>query len=205
MPAAGDPTVTTDLADVVELVVRHYDIRGQLPDPVVDSSTLTLRVTGVRVPEVRATLDVTDEGLEVFVQIGRLEADTEGSLDLAGEALDLGGGIHAIVSAYSRMTITKPAGAPVEVTVRQENGNAVVRVRDHGEGIRREDMPRLFKKFSQLDSRSTRKVGGTGLGLAICKGIVEAHGGRIWAESEPGEGSTFAFTIPLAIDAARAA
>ena len=98
-----------------------------------------------------------------------------------------------------------PAGAPVEVTVRQENGSAVVRVRDHGEGIRREDMPRLFKKFSQLDSRSTRKVGGTGLGLAICKGIVEAHGGRIWAESEPGEGSTFAFTLPLAVDTARAA
>jgi signal transduction histidine kinase/FixJ family two-component response regulator len=98
-----------------------------------------------------------------------------------------------------------PAGAPVEVTVRQEGGEAVVRVRDHGEGIRREDIPRLFKKFSQLDSRSTRKVGGTGLGLAICKGIVEAHGGRIWAESEPGEGSTFVFTLPLAADAARAA
>jgi signal transduction histidine kinase/DNA-binding response OmpR family regulator len=98
-----------------------------------------------------------------------------------------------------------PAGAPVEVTVRHEGGAAVVRVRDHGEGIRREDMPRLFKKFSQLDSRSTRKVGGTGLGLAICKGIVEAHGGRIWAESEPGEGSTFVFTLPLAADAARAA
>ena len=98
-----------------------------------------------------------------------------------------------------------PAGAPVEVTVRHEDGQAVVRVRDHGEGIRREDMPRLFKKFSQLDSRSTRKVGGTGLGLAICKGIVEAHGGRIWAESEPGEGSTFVFTLPLAADAAQAA
>ncbi len=98
-----------------------------------------------------------------------------------------------------------PAGAPVEVTVRHEDGQAVVRVSDHGEGIRREDMPRLFKKFSQLDSRSTRKVGGTGLGLAICKGIVEAHGGRIWAESEPNEGSTFIFTLPLAADAADAA
>ncbi|MEO6462264.1 MAG: ATP-binding protein [Candidatus Eisenbacteria bacterium] len=97
-----------------------------------------------------------------------------------------------------------PPGAPIEVIVRQEANEAVVRVRDHGDGIRREDMPRLFKKFSQLDSRSTRKVGGTGLGLAICKGIVEAHGGRIWAESEPGEGSTFAFTLPLEADAARA-
>ena len=98
-----------------------------------------------------------------------------------------------------------PAGAPVEVSVSHDSRVAEVRVTDHGDGIRKDDMPKLFKKFTQLDSKSTRKVGGTGLGLAICKGIVEAHGGTIWAESEPGEGSTFAFTLPLAVDAARAA
>jgi len=98
-----------------------------------------------------------------------------------------------------------PAGAPVEVSVSHDGRVAEVRVTDHGDGIRKDDMPKLFKKFTQLDSKSTRKVGGTGLGLAICKGIVEAHGGTIWAESEPGEGSTFAFTLPLAVDAARAA
>jgi signal transduction histidine kinase len=90
-----------------------------------------------------------------------------------------------------------PPGAAVEVAVTQDGERAVVRVTDHGEGIRREDMPKLFRKFSQLDSRSTRRTGGTGLGLAISKGIVEAHGGAIWAESEPGQGSTFAFSLPL--------
>jgi signal transduction histidine kinase/FixJ family two-component response regulator len=98
-----------------------------------------------------------------------------------------------------------PAGAPVEITVSRQEGCARVAVRDFGEGIRREDMPRLFQKFSQLDAASTRRAGGTGLGLAICKGIVEAHGGRIWAESEPGEGSTFIFTLPVAGHAAHAA
>ncbi len=97
-----------------------------------------------------------------------------------------------------------PAGAPVEVRVTQDGAFAQVSVRDYGEGIRREDMPRLFRKVSQLDSKSTRRVGGTGLGLAICKGIVEAHGGKIWAESEPGQGSTFIFTLPLAANAAHA-
>ncbi len=90
-----------------------------------------------------------------------------------------------------------PAGAPVEVSITHDGATATVRVRDQGEGIRREDMPKLFKKFSQLDSKSTRKTGGTGLGLAISRGLVEAHGGKIWAESEPGQGSTFVFTIPL--------
>jgi signal transduction histidine kinase len=69
-------------------------------------------------------------------------------------------------------------------------------------------MPKLFKKFSQLDSKSTRKAGGTGLGLAISRGLIEAHGGKIWAESEPGQGSTFVFTLPLVPqtdDAAKAA
>jgi signal transduction histidine kinase len=90
-----------------------------------------------------------------------------------------------------------PPGAPVEVSVTHDGERATVRVSDHGEGIRREDLPKLFRKFTQLDSRSTRKTGGTGLGLAISKGIVEAHGGTIWAESEPGQGSTFAFALPL--------
>ena len=101
-----------------------------------------------------------------------------------------------------------PAGAPVEVSVTHDGTVATVRVRDCGEGIRREDMPKLFKKFSQLDSKSTRKAGGTGLGLAISRGLIEANGGQIWAESEPGQGSTFVFTLPLipqTDDAAKAA
>jgi len=100
-----------------------------------------------------------------------------------------------------------PAGAPVELSVTHDGETATVRVKDQGEGIRREDMAKLFRKFSQLDSKSTRKAGGTGLGLAISKGLVEAHGGSIWAESEPGQGSSFVFTLPLLqlTDDARAA
>jgi signal transduction histidine kinase len=71
-----------------------------------------------------------------------------------------------------------------------------VSVRDSGEGIAPGDIHKLFRKFSQIDSGSTRRVGGTGLGLVICKGIVEQHGGSIGVESVPGEGSTFYFLLP---------
>jgi signal transduction histidine kinase len=91
------------------------------------------------------------------------------------------------------LKFTPPGG---EVTVIAERaGDAVVfRVADTGEGIAPEHLPRLFDRFWQAE-RGTRT--GLGLGLAIAKGIVEAHGGRIWAESEPGRGSSFYFTLPV--------
>ncbi len=86
-----------------------------------------------------------------------------------------------------------------EVTVRAKKVNAIVQisVSDKGIGIKEEDMGKLFRTFQQLDMSISRKYGGTGLGLAITKQFVELHGGRIWAQSKYGEGSTFTFTIPL--------
>jgi signal transduction histidine kinase len=63
-------------------------------------------------------------------------------------------------------------------------------------GLRVDEYERIFEPFYRGDGANAARVRGTGLGLAICKGIVEAHGGRIWVESEPGVGSTFYFTLP---------
>src|SRR5262249_7186588 len=73
-------------------------------------------------------------------------------------------------------------------------------VRDTGSGISATDQTKLFQEFQQADNAITRKKGGTGLGLAISKRIIEMHGGRIWVESQPGQGSTFAFSLPVVVE-----
>lgn len=72
-----------------------------------------------------------------------------------------------------------------------------VKVSDTGIGIKEEDLQNIFKEFVQVDSTMTRRAGGTGLGLPISRHLVELHGGRIWAESEYGRGSTFTFILPI--------
>ncbi|MGE5707552.1 MAG: PAS domain S-box protein [Bacteroidota bacterium] len=88
-----------------------------------------------------------------------------------------------------------PAGGTIRVRARVEGQAIRVEVEDTGIGIAPEEIPKLFHRFSQLESGSKAK--GFGLGLSIAKAIVEAHGGQIGVESEPGKGSTFWFTLPL--------
>ncbi|HET7461986.1 MAG TPA: ATP-binding protein [Longimicrobium sp.] len=87
-----------------------------------------------------------------------------------------------------------PAGGEVSVCAERSGDAVVFRVADTGDGIAPEHLPRLFDRFWQADPANRT---GLGLGLAIAKGIVDAHGGRIWAQSEPGRGSTFCFTLPV--------
>ncbi|HVN53570.1 MAG TPA: ATP-binding protein [Anaerolineaceae bacterium] len=89
-----------------------------------------------------------------------------------------------------------PRGGKIEIHARRENGSCVVEVSDSGEGIQPEDLPHLFDQFYRGEKSRNRATGGAGLGLAISRGIVDAHGGTIGVESQPGQGARFWFTLP---------
>ncbi len=90
-----------------------------------------------------------------------------------------------------------PEGGTIEITARTEEDAVCFLVEDNGRGIPEELQPHLFDRFWQAEQGD---LDGAGLGLAICKGILDAHGGRIWAESTEGEGTTFFFTVPTVSD-----
>jgi len=91
---------------------------------------------------------------------------------------------------------TSPGGQ-IMLSASADAGEVKFTVSDTGIGIPQADQPRIFERFYRVDAARSREVGGTGLGLAIAKHLVEAHGGRIWVESEVGQGSQFYFTVPI--------
>jgi len=92
----------------------------------------------------------------------------------------------------------------VTVSATRGNGSCQVSVQDTGPGIPQEHLPLVFERFYRVDPSRSRDDGGTGIGLAIARSVVEAHGGRIWAESGDAGGSTFRFVLPIGGPAGRA-
>jgi len=90
----------------------------------------------------------------------------------------------------------REGGKVIVSAVQKDQREIEVSVRDNGLGIPKEDLPRIFERFYRVDKGRSQELGGTGLGLSIVKHLVQTHGGRVWAESQLGEGSTFYFTLP---------
>ncbi|MCJ7492357.1 MAG: ATP-binding protein, partial [Dehalococcoidia bacterium] len=160
-------------------------------------------------------LDVTqiESGL---LALNREEVDTAALLREVTEAFAKGGEAHGVVlelpGSLPRLSVDRrriqqvlgnllsnaarvsPAAEPIVLSAWREKGTVLVQVRDHGRGIPADKLPLLFRKFYKVDEIADK---GTGLGLAICKGLVEAHEGRIWAESAgKGNGATFTLALP---------
>ena len=114
--------------------------------------------------------------------------------------------VQVLNNLLSNAARHSPGSSPIRVAAAHDGPHVTLSVSDEGRGVQAEQLPRLFRKYTGLGGGDAgRASGGSGLGLAICKGLVEAHGGRIRAESGgPGQGTRFTFTIPAAEDAARA-
>jgi two-component system phosphate regulon sensor histidine kinase PhoR len=139
----------------------------------------------------------TVERLSLFAERHgvRLVVEVAGSVPLVrGDGERLG---QALLNILHNAVKFSPAGGEVVVRVVADEQEVVVTVQDHGPGIPPAALTRVFERFYKGDRARTRGVGGTGLGLSIARHVVEAHGGRIWADSEEGSGSTFGFTVPL--------
>ena len=140
---------------------------------------------------------VTDtvERLQAATEQHRLTTQLDRALPIvSGDADRL---VQVISNLLTNAIKYSPDGGEILVKTQAEEGSVHVSVIDHGIGIAPEFVGRLFGRYERFESNRTSQVVGTGLGLAITRQIVELHGGKIWVESKPGEGSNFQFTLPV--------
>lgn len=115
--------------------------------------------------------------------------------ELRGDGARLGRLVLNLIDNAIKYT---PRGGRVELSLKKDDGFAVLKVKDNGVGITADDLPHIFDRFYRVDKSRTREVGGAGLGLSICKEIAVSHGGTISVESAPGKGACFTVRLPIA-------
>lgn len=129
------------------------------------------------------------QGLSFEVQAAEDLPELHGDPDRLTQVL------HNLLNNALRFT---PTGGRVTLSARRSAGGVELRIQDNGPGISAEDLPNVFERFYRGDKARHRQDGGAGLGLAIAKSLIELHQGKIWVESQPGEGTTFFIWLPAA-------
>jgi len=202
-----DQRFDADTHENLEVIRRNAEIEALLIDDLLDVTRITqgkvqLDKRPVALDEIlQRAIEVCQPDITLRRLDFSIEADQPRSL-IAADATRMQQVFWNLLRNAVKFT---PPGGQIVIRSRRQNGHVVVDVRDTGEGIRPEVLPRLFKIFEQGGIETTRHFGGLGLGLVISKGIVEMHGGTIKAQSAgPGQGATFTVRLPLlsATDAA---
>jgi signal transduction histidine kinase len=162
----------------------------------IEAGQLTLSLADYSMREVVQTVFAGMESLAADKKLA-LTSDVSADLPLGrGDERRLSQVLLNLVGNALKFT----EAGEVRVTAGLEEDRFLVSVADTGPGISPADQQRIFEAFQQVDSSLTRRKGGTGLGLSIARRIVEMHGGRLWMESVPGQGSTFSFTVPVRVE-----
>lgn len=193
-----------------ETYQQIYQEAGRLNRLVDDLQELSRVEAGAYSLEVRP-LDVSTLARTVVKRLGpqfedkRLTLSLDLPADLPRVLADEDRVIQVLTNLVSNALQYTPPGGKVTIGAERRGSQVQITVRDTGVGIASEHLPHIFDRFYRVDKSRSRMTGsgaravGSGIGLTIAKHLVEAHGGRIWAESEgPGKGSLFAFTLPLA-------
>jgi signal transduction histidine kinase len=170
---------------------------GRLIDDLLDFASLEAGRLSLA-PTTQAAAPLVHDACQLFADIARdkgLRLACETGADLPPVPCDRDRVLQVLANLLDNAVKATPAGGAVVVRAEARPGEVCFSVADTGPGMPAEELPHLFERF-----RRGRQAGyrGTGLGLAIARGIVSAHGGRIWADSAPGRGSTFWFTLPAA-------
>ena len=195
-PAAMERAEIAQFFRIIDLQAdRMHDLIGGLLD-VARIKTGTLSVE----PSPTDARGLVEEARKAFTDAGGrhgIEVDLPG--DLPWVVADGGRIIQVLGNLLSNAARHSPEGSPIRMGARREDAHVAISVSDEGRGVPADLLPSLFRRFSRANGGDRGSGGGqSGLGLAICKGIVEAHGGRIWAESDgPGLGTRFTFTLPF--------
>jgi two-component system phosphate regulon sensor histidine kinase PhoR len=143
----------------------------------------------VRSTAERLRLFAERQGLRIVLDLPDRVSPVRGDEDRLGQVL---------VNLLHNAVKFSPKGGEIVAGVRETAYEITVWVHDPGVGVPRADLARIFERFYKVDRARVRGRGGTGLGLSIARHVVDSHGGRIWVDSEEGQGSTFSFTIPIA-------
>ena len=198
-----DPSASLDPAEVAQfhrIIDAQTDRMRDLISDLLDVARIQTGSLSVS-PGPAELVALVDEGKSAFLSAGgRSNINIEIPPGLPAVRADRRRIVQVIGNLLSNASRHSPASSVIRIAAEPEGLYVKVSVIDQGRGIPAERLPHLFRKFSHFDTED--EDGDTGLGLAICKGIVEAHGGRIWAESDgPGLGACFTFTLPTDSDA----
>lgn len=184
-------------AEMAQVALSNADRLSRLVDDILDLQ----RIESGRITMEKQLCNVADlmkESAESVRVVAEGEGVTIAPVPLSAPIrVDPGRIVQALVNLLGNAIKFSQRGGRVEFGAERTGSSVVFSVKDEGRGIPRDKLESIFERFEQVDASDAREKGGTGLGLAIVRSIVQQHGGRVWAESELGRGSTFYVQLPL--------
>ena len=196
----AEPPAAETGRQFLETIQRHTHRLEVLIDDLLSISALESQQIKLDCQPVfmRATITAVVEELSQLAHEKNISVTLEIPADLPAVSADVQRLHEVLVNLLDNAIKYTPPGSRIQVSAVPDNNFLKVCVADNGPGIAAEHLPRIFERFYRVDKARSRELGGTGLGLAIVKHIIQAHGGRVWVESELEKGSRFYFSLPLA-------